>query len=426
MESDRKTLITMLAFAGDFICWGVGMTFAGQTTVMPTFVRHFTDSPILIGLVSTIQMGGFLLPQLLVSNLIAHRERKKPFMLAVGLFYRPIFWLLALFLVVSRGQDGALILTVFYLLFTAFNLGDAVATVPWFDIMGKSVPPSRRGRMMGSAQIIMGLLAIGAGQVVKAILSPDGPGFPFNYALCFAIAGTGAMVAWGWELFIYEAIQPVSENRLPLREYLPVLWRVLRHDANFTRLTAVRLLAGMANMALPFYIIFATDQLKFPPESVGLFVSAQVAGTVLAGSVLGFLSERSGSRAVIIASLTLQTLAPALALFLFFTGLTSGAFAPWLYAVVFVAIGVGQSSGILGFINYVLELAPPQERVTYVGLTNTLSGVLLIAPLVGALLIDYFSFTGMFVVVLAVLVGSLLMSMRLIEPRGMYGDYKVA
>ena len=417
MLSERKTLITMLAFAADYISWTMGMSFIGTTTVMPTFVRHFTDSSTIIGLINVVQTGGFLVPQLIISNLIAHRKRKKPVMIWIGFVYRFLPWLFALFLVLNRQAGAALVLTVFYLGYTVFNICDAIATVPWFDIMGKSVPPGRRGRMMGSAQVIGGLIAIGGGQLVTRILAPEGPAFPLNYALCFALAGVGVVMSWIMSMFVHEVVQPVAETRMAFRDYLPALTRVLRDDKQFLRLTLARLVGGMANMALPFYIIFGSDKLQFAPETIGLFVSAQVTGGLLAGTVLGFLNERSGSRASIIAALAIQLLAPLLALLVFFGGAAFGSYAPWVYALVFVAVGVGQSSGILGFINFVLELAPPQERVTYVGLTNTLSGLLLFAPLIGAVVIERVSYTGMFLLVIALLAGSLVICAGLVEPR---------
>ncbi len=415
--NDRRIFLNMFAIAGDFILWSVGMTFIGQTTVLPTFVRHFTDSSFLIGLITTIQTGGFLVPQLIVSNMIAHRARKKPIMILAGVFYRPLLWLFALFLVLSPNVSGSVVLLAFFVMFTLFNVGDSIATVPWFDIMGKSVPPSRRGRMMGSSQIIIGILAIGAGQIVNRILGENGPGFPFNYALCFAIAGTGAMISWASEFLLYEVIQPVAEKRLALNEYLPTLGRVLREDAHFLRVTVARLLSGMSNMALPFYIIFASDQLHFAPETIGLFITAQVAGGVVAGTLLGYLSERSGSKAVILTALGVQMLAPLIALLIFLTQGALGGWATWLFALVFIAIAIGQGSGILGFTNYVLELAPPQERVTYIGLTNTLSGLLAIAPLVGALIIQNLSYTGMFMIVALLLLSSMIIASQMTEPR---------
>ena len=83
----------------------------------------------------------------------------------------------------------------------------------------------------------------------------------------------------------------------------------------------------------------------------------------------------------------------------------------------FVCIGAALSSNMLGFINFVLELAPAAERVTYIGLTNTLSGVLLIAPIVGATLVQLFSFNGLFVATALALAASLMLSFGLVEPR---------
>lgn len=427
--SDRKTLITMLAFAGDFITWGVGMTFINPTTIMPTFISHYTDLPVLIGLASTIQTGGWLLPQLIVSNLIAHLPRKKPFMIGAALATRPVLWLFALFLLVSNDFSNTTILTTFFVLYTFFTIGDAMASVAWFDILGKSVPPSRRGRVLGSAQIIMGLLALGASQVAEWILAPtrtDIMGiqlplakleFPLNYALCFAIAGAGTLLSLMSNLFIHEVAQPVKEKPLALSDYLPTLWRIVRHDRHFSYVTIVRLLAGLANMALPFYIIFAQHELGFGEEWLGVFIAAQVAGSLVSGVVLGFLSERSGSKAVILAAVFLQGIAPFTALVVFFIGNSLGAGAPWLYAIIFTMIGVGQTSNLLGFINYVLELAPPMERTNYIGVTNTLNGLLLVAPMVGAALIQYISYTGLFAATLIALCASLLLAMRLVEPR---------
>jgi len=96
--NERRIYFNMFAIAADFILWSTGMTFIGQTTVLPTFVRHFTDSSFLIGLITTIQTRGFLVPQLIVSNLIAHRARKKPIMILAGVFYRPLLWLFAAFI----------------------------------------------------------------------------------------------------------------------------------------------------------------------------------------------------------------------------------------------------------------------------------------------------------------------------------------
>jgi hypothetical protein len=47
-----------LAYLGDHLFFGVGMSFASQATVLPSLVRELSDSALLVGLVSAIATGG--------------------------------------------------------------------------------------------------------------------------------------------------------------------------------------------------------------------------------------------------------------------------------------------------------------------------------------------------------------------------------
>jgi hypothetical protein len=48
--------------------------------------------------------------------------------------------------------------------------------------------------------------------------------------------------------------------------------------------------------------------------------------------------------------------------------------------------------------NYVLEIAPPGQRPTYTGLTNTLTGLLLPVPILGGWLLQSTSYPVLFAV----------------------------
>ena len=52
---------------------------------------------------------------------------------------------------------------------------------------------------------------------------------------------------------------------------------------------------------------------------------------------------------------------------------------------------------MLGFMNYLLELAPPGHRPTYMGLSNTLGGLLVIVPMLGGWLLQATSYPVLFV-----------------------------
>ena len=51
---------------------------------------------------------------------------------------------------------------------------------------------------------------------------------------------------------------------------------------------------------------------------------------------------------------------------------------------------------MLGFTNYTLEMAPPGIRPAYLGMGNTLMGVMALVPAVGGYLLQSTSFTLLF------------------------------
>jgi MFS family permease len=72
---------------------------------------------------------------------------------------------------------------------------------------------------------------------------------------------------------------------------------------------------------------------------------------------------------------------------------------------------------MLGFMNFVMELAPREEGPTYVGLANTLGAILLFYPLLGGILLERISYSGLFSLTALVICLALLLGTRLREPR---------
>jgi MFS family permease len=195
-------------------------------------------------------------------------------------------------------------------------------------------------------------------------------------------------------LFIVEPPENVAAERPTLRDYLPQLFQLLRTDAAFSRVAAIRLLAGLGSLASPFYVLHATGVLQLPPAAIGLFTGAATIGATLAGIGLGPVADRYGSHRVVQISTWSQVLVPVLAL-LFHFGLF-GAANKALYPVVYVLLGLFEGSLVMGFLNYVLEIAPPGQRPNYMGLTNTLSGLLIVMPLLGGWILEQSSYPVLF------------------------------
>jgi hypothetical protein len=406
----RRNFIALLS---DYVSWALALTFASTTTVLPALVGHLTDSEVAVGLVSSVSIGAWLLPQLIYANLLSSKRRKKNYVVLGAVIGRPLYLIYAIALGLGLYRNPLLALLLLYGVQITLFASEAFASVGWYDVMAKAIPSVRRGRLVGGAQLIKGVLSIGAGGLIASLLSADGPPFPQNYAVILALASLCFLVSLLAWCFVVEPDEPVEEIRPGWREYVPRLRDTLRQDRIFGRLILVRLLAGCDGLALGFYVLFATRELGLPAKSLGLFTVAQTTGGILASVGLGALAERAGSHRVVQVATAIGLTAPLICLTLCLADAPPGALTGATIVWVFMALGVTASSRMLGFSNFALELAPAGLRPTYIGLLNTLSGALIIVPILGGWLLRTTSYDVLFVVTALLLVVAHWASLRL-------------
>jgi MFS family permease len=396
-------------FLTDYICFGVALAFANLNSVTPAFVGQLTDSAPVIGLANTVFSGGWLLPQLVVARLVHDKPRKRPYMLA-GLSGRALFWIIALALWAGLARYPTATLVLFFACLGLFAFSDGVSSVAWFDILARAVPPRRRARLFGLGQVISGLAGVGIGILVKMIV--DRRPFPGNYALIFALAGTALAISTVALVLVRE---PPAEDTGPQTDRGTGigLTRPLA-DPALRRLIICRLLIGLMGLATPFYIVHAAKVLHLPQSIIGDFVTAETLAKVIAGAAMSLIGERWGSHYVIRIGSAVAVTGPLFALAAHLTG--SG----WLiraYPFVSVTLGVMNSAYMLGFFNYLLEIAPERTRPAYIGLSNTILGVLTLAPMAGGWLLEATSYTTLFGVTAAIVAIGFLFTLGLKPPQ---------
>jgi MFS family permease len=418
-EQQRHLRRNIAAFMADFGGFGGGFALIHPTTVLPVLARQLTSSAPLVGLLTTVWTGCWLLPQLPAGRWLCNKPRKKPVLILATAMGRPILLAVSALLIFARPSDSTVILIGLFLGVIIFRATDAVASVGWFDIFGKAIPTNRRGRVVSAGQILGGLLALGAAITVRWALGPSGPQFPRNFALLFALAFGGMIVSWLGLITLVEPSEPIGNSAPQQMNAIEHAHHVVRDDRAFRLVTAVRLLTGLTGMALPFYVVHATRELGLPNSFVGLAVAAQNIIAIIASLGLGMVSERVGSARVIHISALASTTTPLLALILHaLYALGSHLTLIGLgYLLAFAAISIVDNSFMLGYLNYVIEIAPPRERPAYVGLINTISGVLVVLPLVGGALLQVTSYPALFGIAATGAVSGLLLSMRLPAPR---------
>lgn len=155
-----------------------------------------------------------------------------------------------------------------------------------------------------------------------------------------------------------------------------------------------------------------------PPETVGALTTVQTVGGILFSIILGTVSERLGCHRVIQISTALGVTAPLLGLGFYFTRAPAGTATAVIYGWIFMVIGITMSAAMLGFFNYALELAPAGRRPTYMGLFNTITGVLLVLPPLGGLLQQSTSYGALFATTAAFLLLAHILSWRLPSAQG--------
>ena len=386
------------------------MSLIGATTVIPDFVRRLTSSEILIGLSSTLFEIGWTLPQLFIARYIVRFERKKWWFAGPNI---PIQFIILIFAVVTvllgKDRPGA-ILVAFFIAYGLAGLGDGIVGVPWADLIGTSLDNRWRARMFGLMSAISGVIMLIIASLIGLILSDAGPGFPNNYALLFGAAGLLFAISILPPLFLRELPGGKRVEKIPaLSEFLPSLGRVLRTDGPFRAIVITRMLTSLFAMASPFYIGFATVQLKLSSNvAVPTLLAMQTIGSVTGALIYTWLGARNNLLYIRLALIG-GALLPISALLATVVG-------PLPLYVGFLMSGLSLSNLFLSYQNWVVSYANPDQRPIYAGLFNTVAAVVsLIAPFIAGSIAQNIGYEALFVVAIAMAFAALFVTLRYVN-----------
>lgn len=410
-EIDRNYRWNFLVNALDGASFWFGMSFISSTVILPLFVSHFTNNPILIGLIPFLSTSGYLLPQLFVANWVERAPRKKFFPVTIGFFLErvPIFLLgpAAYFLATSRPD---LALAAFFILYAWHAFGAGIIIVGWQDMIAKIIPVEKRGRFFGITNFIgNGTGIIGALAVPFVLERSD---FPTGYVLAFTAASILIFLSW---IFLSMAREPaVPSNKPPVSQldYLRSLPDVLGRDRNFRMYLLSQIVFSLSGMATGFLVVYTVKTWNLPDAQASGFTIALQVGLALSNLFFGFLADRKGHKL----SLEICSLLSIIALVLAIV-------APnplWFFLIFFLRGAVNAGTFISG-ISIVYEFTGVDNRPTYIGLANTIPGIAGgIAPLIGGWLAGAVSYQAMFILAADIGATSLaLLRFAVREPRKM-------
>ncbi len=358
----------------DGACYWFGYSFIAPTIILPLYISHFTDNPLIIGLIPFLNTAGFLLPQLFTSNIVERTPRKKFFPVNLGFFLErvPVLLLTLSVALFAKSRPG-LALGLFLLFYTWYTGGAGLIIVGWQEMIAKIIPTDRRGRFFGITNFVGNMAGILGSAAVPFVLERFA--FPQGYVLAFSAATVLIFMSW---FFLSLAREPVLEVRKPhvsQAEYMRSLPGVVRKDPNFLRYLIFQIIFALSGMASGFLIVYGAKQWNLPDGVAVIYGIVMQAGQALAYLFFGFIADRKGHK------LNLE-ISAAVSLVSFIMALAAPS-PLWFYPIFFLR-GVTFAANFISGISIVMEFTQADNRPTYFGLANTIPGVAgAIAPLLG-------------------------------------------
>ena len=410
--------------AGGHVFWkiaGAGASFqAGSSavdsaTIVASLVNHLTGSVYAVGAASAVLRLGWLLPQLVVGFLAQQAERRMPFYI-VGAFGRATcLALIALLLAMVSEPVSGWFAGGFLVLWTLYAFVSGIVAVPYNDIVGRSIPSGARSRMLAWRFFGGGLLALCVAAIVHRLLATET--LFTAYALIFALASVLMFIS---SISFVSAGEPTTSPKEDsvvsnFSHFLRDGLKVLRSDGRFRLFLYTQWLGGATLMALPFYVVAATS-LGLGVSDVGILLGAQTAGSLASNALWGRIGDRFGKLALLQAVGGLR-LVPPLGALVIFANVSSIVPSVTLaaFAALFFLIGALVNGMTIGYLGYLMEISPNEQRPAYSAYFNALASPGALLPLVGAAIADAMSLMVVFIVAVLAAALQLIIYRRLVR-----------
>jgi hypothetical protein len=383
----------------------VGMSLTHPSMVLSVFIRTLGGSNALIGLLPAIRFGGWFLPQFLVASWIQPKPRKVSTVVALETVRVLIYGALGVLICALGLSHPRLVLVLFFVLFTLSRLAAGTGALARMDAIGKIVSPARRASFFAARGLWGGAIVFGVGFLVRNLLDPaQGLTFPVNFALLFGLSCLSFLVAVLSFSRVKETPGPEGQAPHSLQAQLARAPVLLKQDPEFKRYLVARILLNTMRIAEPFYTVFALDILGAPVSMVGFYLSAMTLANILSNPLWQRAERTRGTYFMVKAASLLTVLAPLLAATLpwlmraaGFTVARYGLLPAYLFTGVFLLAGSANSGRGIGLMALLLDIAPDQERASYVGLVNTALGFVSLLPILAGAIIDRVGFEPVFI-----------------------------
>ena len=328
----------------------------------------------MVALLVPIRESGSMLPQLALGGWVRRRRFRKPiWMLGSVLQAMSVLGCAGAAAWLDGIAAGALILTCV----VAFSLARSLNSIAGKDVVGRTIPKGKRGRLGGWATGLAGLLTLGVGAWFAVIGKGE------HDPIFFISLLVAAAVLWTVATLVFATIREVPGEVAGVADGWRDPWNrlaLVRTDAPFRRFVTTRALLLCSALTAPFYVVLAREHGTGGASLLGSFLLAGGLASSLSAPAWGVMADRSSRRVMNVAALLASVL--GLTVFALVRWRAELVANPWVFPVFFFCLGVAHAGVRVGRKTYIVDLAGGVKRTDYVSVSNTLIGLVLL--LVGA------------------------------------------
>ncbi len=374
------------AFIWHAVFLSLAQKFMDVNTVIPTMLIQSGGSPVHLGILTAVMVGGNGFMGIFFASFLTHRERKKKFLLT-GIYLRVgALLLMGLVLSYAGALSSGTIIASILILMTVFSFSGAFAGIAYNDILGRAIDRDSRKNFFIVKQTLASVGILASALLARHALKLLA--YPKNYSVLFLIAGGLLLIATIGFWIIRE--DPVKvEGSMPLRERVGLLKDAFLKDRNLRNYLYLTNTASLGFAIIPFLIAYAKKNFGLTSSDTGNFLLLQVAGMIISTLIYRFTSKGQSYRGILSVFIVSGALLPVLALA--FSGNRT------LYLMLFLLSGVVLAARQISLPGILLEISNDENRAIYTGLSGLGSLAVMIYPVFAGFIVQKLGYSAIFI-----------------------------
>lgn len=313
-----------------------------------------------ISLLVPIKESGSLIPQWLLKKHVAYRFNNRTRLWRIGTVVQGIgILMMVVFMIILSNQYLAYSVLV---LLMVISFGRAICSLTIKDIQAESIEKGRRGKLVGAAASISGMLTLVS--ALTFLLTQQ----TLTQTLSYGLLVIGS-ICFILTFFVSLPLQVCYDASKSTDSAYDDLFLLLKTENNLKHLILSRVLLLHASLIIPFIVISSSGQSS---SKLPYFIGLSAFASLISSYIWGVMADKGAVRTIRLAAGI--CLIAALAF-----GFQLGAGLEYLDLVLFFILTLGHAGITTGRQTYLLDITEQSNRTGYVAAANTVVGVCLLS-----------------------------------------------